>query len=56
MKTKNEARTDKTVIDQLREIRDTVSLEIQDMTMEQLKEYLDDKKTLHPTAVWQKID
>ena len=53
MKIKNENKTDKNLIDQLREIRDKVSLEIKDMTLEQIKDYLKKKKTLHPSSVWQ---
>lgn len=52
MKTKSENRTDKTLIEQLREIRDKVSLEIKDMTSDQLKDYLKKKETLHPIVHW----
>ena len=52
MITKNKIKTDKSLNDQLRDIRDKVSLEIQDMTLEQLKEYIESKKTLCPTH-WQ---
>ena len=54
MKTTDKDKTDKTLIDELREIRDKMSLEMKDMTLEQIKEYLDKKETLHPAAVWQK--
>ena len=37
----------------LREIRDKISLDIKDLTTEQMKEYLSKQNTLHPT-VWQK--
>ena len=50
--TKNKIITNKSIIDQLGDIRDKVSLEIQDMTLEQLKEYIESKKTLCPTH-WQ---
>ena len=53
MKTKEKKIKDKSVTEQLREIRDEVSIEIQDMSLEQLKEYLKKKKTLHSTAHWQ---
>jgi hypothetical protein len=43
----------KSVLSQLRDIRDKLSVEIKDMTYEQLKEYLDKQKTLHSKAVWQ---
>jgi hypothetical protein len=53
MKTKNkQTKTTKTLIAELREIRDKLSLEIQDMTLDQIKEYLKKKKTLHPTRAW----
>ena len=44
---------EKTLIEQLREIRDKISLDIKDLTTEQMKEYFSKQKTLHPT-VWQK--
>jgi hypothetical protein len=50
MKTKTkQTKTTKTLIEELREIRDKLSLEMQDMTVDQIKEYLKKKKTLHPT-------
>lgn len=54
MKTKDKNTSEKTVIEQLRKIRDEINFDIEDMTLEQLKEYLKKKKTLHPTSVWQK--
>jgi hypothetical protein len=42
----------KTVMQQLRDIRDKMSDEIKDLTIEQLKEYLQNQKTLHPTVKW----
>ena len=45
---------EKSTIDQLREIRDKIGVEIQNMTFEQLKEYLDKKSTNFPKKVWQK--
>jgi hypothetical protein len=54
MKTKNIVQTEKTFVEQMREIRDKISLEIKDLTPEQLKEYLNSKKTLHPADVWPK--
>ena len=47
-------KTGKSTVQQLREIRDKVGLEIQDMNFEQLKKYLENKITLHPPSVWQK--
>lgn len=52
MKTKE--KNEISILQQLRDIRDKLSAEIKDMTYEQLKEYLDSQKTLHPTAVWRK--
>jgi len=44
------------VIEQLRAIRDNISLDIQDMTFEQLKKYIEARLTLHPKEAWsQKI-
>ena len=54
MKTKEINKTEeKTLIIQLREIRDSISLDIKDLTTEQMKEYFSRQNTLHPT-VWQK--
>lgn len=53
MKTKDKIKSEKSLIDQLREIRDNVSLDIKDMNSEQLKDYLNKKETLHPKAIWQ---
>jgi RNA binding exosome subunit len=44
MKNKTEKRT----IDELREIRDSISNDIKDLSYEQLMEYLEKKKSLHP--------
>jgi hypothetical protein len=41
-------KTNLPVMKQLRKIRDKVSLEIKDMTYEQLKEYLTKQKKLYP--------
>jgi hypothetical protein len=55
MKTEKQ-QTGKSTIEQLREIRDKISEETQDMTFEQLKKYIDERmtETLHPTAIWRK--
>jgi hypothetical protein len=51
MKTKEKKQ--KSVLLQLRDIRDRLSKEMKAMTYEQLKEYLDKQKTLHSKGVWQ---
>jgi hypothetical protein len=51
MKTKEKKQ--KSVLQQMRDIRDKLSEDIKDMTCEQLKEYLENQKTLHQTAHWQ---
>ena len=56
MKTTDENKTNLTLIDELREIRNKMSLEMQDMTLAQIKDYLKEKETLHPPAVWQKAN
>ena len=45
---------EKSVIEQLREIRDKISDETQDMTFEQLQKYIAEHltETLHPKAAW----
>ncbi len=53
MKTK-ELKKDKSLLTDLRSIRDKISSELKGMTSEQIVEYLKRKKTLHPTSVWQK--
>ncbi|MCK9411145.1 MAG: hypothetical protein M0Q53_02515 [Prolixibacteraceae bacterium] len=55
MKTKDKIRSNKTLLEDLREIRDNLSLEMKDMTLDQIKDFLKTKKTLHPTAVWNKV-
>ncbi len=54
MKTETQ-KTGKSTIEQLREIRDKISAETQDMTFEQFKAYVEQRltETLHPTATWQ---
>ena len=46
--------TVKSTLEQLRAIRDKISSETQNMTFEQLQNYIDQQltETLHPTAVW----
>ncbi len=55
MKTEKQ-KTRKSTIELLREIRDKISAETQNMTFEQLQKYIEERltKTLHPTAAWRK--
>jgi hypothetical protein len=53
MKIKTLIKEEKTVVEQLRDIRDKISFEIKDLTLEQLKEYLSKQATLKGVAVWQ---
>ena len=46
---------EKTLVEELREIRDKISLDIQDLTAEQMKEYFSKQKTLRPTSLWRKM-
>ncbi|MEI8203935.1 MAG: hypothetical protein WCH34_13025 [Bacteroidota bacterium] len=45
----------KSTIEQLREIREKINDETQNMTYEQLQKYINDqlKDSIHPNAVWQ---
>ena len=45
---------EKSLMQQLRDIRDKLSSEIKDMSYEQLKEYLEKQKSLHPKSAWRK--
>ena len=53
MKTKKQ-KTIKSINEQLREIRDNISENTQNMTFDQLQKYIEEqlKETLHPNAVW----
>lgn len=42
----------KSVMQQLRDIRDKLSADIQGMNHKQLKEYLENQKTLHSGKIW----
>lgn len=58
MKTKKQSGKlsgEKSTIEQLREIRDKISMDIKDMTSEQLQRYIEQRltETLHPKADWQ---
>ena len=48
----------KSIMEELREIRDKISLETQDMTYEQLRKYIDERLStpgsLYPKEVWDK--
>ena len=54
MKTKKK-QAEKSTIEQLRDIRDKISSETQNMTFEQLQKYIEERLTesLHPASVWQ---
>ena len=54
MKDKEKIKTEKSYLVQLREIRDKLSLEMKDMTLDQIKKYIETKETLHPNTVWKK--
>jgi hypothetical protein len=47
-------REEKSIMEQLRDIRDKLSLEIQDMSPQELKKYLDSKTSLFPDSPWGK--
>lgn len=49
-------KTGKSIMEELREIRDKISLETQDMTYEELRKYIDKRLsgTLHSKEVWNK--
>ncbi len=47
MKTKE--KKEKSIMKQLREIRDKISLEIMDMNAKEIKDYFKKRRTLHPT-------
>lgn len=50
---KTEAST-KNIMEELREIRDKISLDIQDMSFEELQEYLEKREKLFDSSVWEK--
>lgn len=52
MKTKSVKKEKLSVVEKLREIRDDLNLDIQDLSPEKLMEYLKKKKTLHNKLVW----
>jgi hypothetical protein len=46
----SDVKKEKTNVEILREIRDKISLDIQDMNFEELKEYFARRQTLHPKS------
>lgn len=54
MKTKEKIKNEQSLIEELRLIRENLNLEMKDLTITEVKEFLNKKKTLHPNAVWQK--
>ena len=53
MKGINETK-EKSTVQQLREIREKIGIEIQDLNYEQLIKYIEKNTKLHPTRIWQK--
>jgi hypothetical protein len=53
MKTK-ENKKSKSVIKQLRDIRETISADIKDLSFEELKKYLNSRTKVHSKSSWQK--
>jgi len=45
---------ERSTVQQLREIREKIGIEIQDLTYEQLMKYIEKNTKLHPTRIWQK--
>jgi hypothetical protein len=54
MKTKEIIQTEKTNVEQLRQIREKVNSDIMDLTAQELKEYFNKQKTLHGKSAWKK--
>ncbi len=54
MKTKKKSEGKESIIHELRQIRDQIGHEIQDMDFEELKIYINKNLTLHPKSVWNK--
>ncbi|MEX8548479.1 MAG: hypothetical protein V5804_12830 [Mucilaginibacter sp.] len=52
MKTKIENKI--SYVEELRSIRDKISLDIQDMSFEQLKEYVNKRESVFPKSCWDK--
>lgn len=51
MKTKTNKKENS--LQELRDIRDRIGVEIQDLKYEELKKYIEEKAILHPKSVWQ---
>lgn len=45
-------RKKKSATQQMRDIRDKIGFDIQNMTFEQLKKYIEERLTLHPARAW----
>jgi hypothetical protein len=58
MRKTKEHKSKKSIMEELREIRDKISLETQDMTYEELRKYIDKRLSspgsLYPKEVWDK--
>ena len=52
MKIKMIETNEKSCVNELRKIRDNINLEIQDLSLEQLRAYWSKQKTLHPAKIW----
>ncbi|MEZ4908979.1 MAG: hypothetical protein R2771_15375 [Saprospiraceae bacterium] len=55
MNKSKEKKAEISLIDELRQIRDKINMEIKDLTKEQLKQYWKSKSTLHKHSFWQNI-
>lgn len=49
-----EIKNEKSLLINLRQIRDKISNELKDKSADQIVEFLKSKKTLHPISVWEK--
>jgi hypothetical protein len=54
MKIDKKITVEKTIVEQMRAIRDRINLEIKDLPKDQLDFYWSKQKTLHPAALWEK--
>ncbi len=54
MKTEKKIKEENAPLKQLRDIRDKLSSEIKDMSVNQISTYLNNKETLHPKNIWNK--
>jgi hypothetical protein len=53
MKTKINTESEKSLLEQIRAIRDKLSNEMMDLSFDEIKAFLDKKKNLHP-EIWKK--